>query len=535
MSRGSPVRTLLARLSPRVRAMMLASAFLGAVARVSVVLAAVSVVDGRVAEATTLGVVSVLSFAATRVIRTAVSTSSECDLYRAVTRSWISTDVLSVPVTDPSRAVFEGSHQALSLVADGIPALASDVAALLVIAPILSSVLPSRALVLALLGAVAVLICLASVRSLYARLSERVASARQHVVDLVLTSIEGRLELVMRGGEAAHLAKLEAGLAAYRRVARRSAVFGALLGRAPIAAGVVMIAAVVLFDGAARETVASVLVGQSVILAACVPPLLGVVLGANEIVRSRAQLEPLLGLLDSRPRADVGRGGAVPPSLPAEIRVEGATFRYEPKGQLVLRDVNVAWASSSPLVLVGPNGAGKSTMLYLLGGLRPPNDGVVRAAGHDLQSLDLGAFRENIAYLPQRPYLGEPHGSVREAMLQAVETADDAAMTAVLARTGVLDALAARAGDPLEVRVGELSAGQRQRVALARILLQDARMVLLDEPDANLDRAGVALVSDVLRELASAGVMVAVAAHTPELTEGSVTRVTLERTLERVG
>lgn len=529
MSPGSPVRALLARLSPKVRVMMLVSVLLGGAARVSVVLAAVSVVDGRVAEATAFGVLTVLSFAVTRVIRTVVSTASECDLYRSVTRSWLSADVLSVPVTDPARALFEGAHRALSLVSEGIPALVSDAAALLVIAPILTSVLPPRALFLALVGAAALLLCFASVRSVYARLSERVASARQHVVDLVLTSIEGRLELVMRGGEAPHMEKLEAGLGAYRRVARRAAVFGALLGRAPIAAGVAMITAVVLFDGAARETVASVLVGQSLILAACVQPLLGAVLGANEIVRSRAELEPLLGVLDAPPRPELGRAGAPPPPLPTEIRVERATFRYGPEGPPALRAVDVAWAPSSPLVLVGPNGAGKSTMLYLLGGVRAPDEGVVRAAGQDLRALELRAFRENIAYLPQRPYLGEPHGSVRAAMLQAAPEAEDAAMLAVLARVGVLDALAARARDPLAVRVGELSAGQRQRVALARILLQDARMVLLDEPDANLDRAGVALVSDVLRELTAAGIMVAVAAHTPELTEGAVTRVLLER------
>ena len=63
------------------------------------------------------------------------------------------------------------------------------------------------------------------------------------------------------------------------------------------------------------------------------------------------------------------------------------------------------------------------------------------------------------------------------------------------------------------MRIGELSAGQRQRVALARIFLQDAPIVLLDEPDANLDREGVRLVASLVTELVAAGKMVAIAAH----------------------
>ena len=505
--------------------MLLASAILGAGARVAVVVAAVAIADGRLGTATTLGVLAVVAFAAARVIRSALRTSSECDLYRAVTHSWVAGDVLSVPVTDPSRAVFEGSHTAVSLVADAIPGFASDVAAVLVIAPILGSLLPARALVIACLAAMAVLACLASVRSLYASLVERIASARQHVVDLVLTAIEGRLELVMRGGEHRHRERLESALLAYRHVARRAAIYGSLLGRAPLAAGVVMIAAAVLVDGAARATVESVLVAQSVVLAACVPPVLGVVLGANEIVRARSQLSPLLDVLRSPPRVQRGRG--VPPALPTSLEFEHVTFRYGTDEPAVLRDVSLRWGSS-PLVLTGPNGSGKSTMLYLVGGLRPPNEGVVRAGGEDLESLHLGLLREQIAYLPQRSYLGEPHASVREAMLQVVERADDAAIRAALSRTAVLPDLEARAPDPLAVPIGELSAGQRQRVALARILLQNARIVLLDEPDANLDRAGVYLVAKLLRELADAGVMVAVAAHTPELIESANARFDLE-------
>ena len=81
-----------------------------------------------------------------------------------------------------------------------------------------------------------------------------------------------------------------------------------------------------------------------------------------------------------------------------------------------------------------------------------------------------------------------------------------------------LAVLARKGSAPLDVRVDSLSIGERQRVALARLLCRDASLFLLDEPDANLDRAGIVLVAELIRELAGRG-MVAFAAHTPELLE----------------
>src|SRR5262249_48700771 len=102
-------------------------------------------------------------------------------------------------------------------------------------------------------------------------------------------------------------------------------------------------------------------------------------------------------------------------------------------------------------------------------------------------------------------------------------------MRDALARTGVFDALRTHSDDPLSTPIGELSSGQRQRVALARMLLQDARMVLLDEPDANLDREGVALVASLVTSLCDSGKRVAGAAHPPGLAALSPGGVPLER------
>jgi ATP-binding cassette, subfamily C, bacterial CydCD len=103
----------------------------------------------------------------------------------------------------------------------------------------------------------------------------------------------------------------------------------------------------------------------------------------------------------------------------------------------------------------------------------------------------------------------------------------DETMLRALERAGMLESLRRRSSDPLAPRVGELSVGERQRVALARVICSSAPMVLLDEPDANLDRLGIAAVQSVLKEVARQK-MVLIVAHTPELLELADHVVTLE-------
>ncbi len=116
---------------------------------------------------------------------------------------------------------------------------------------------------------------------------------------------------------------------------------------------------------------------------------------------------------------------------------------------------------------------------------------------------------------------------MRRAIRWLAPEADDAHILAALERVGVAPSLRRAGGDPLEVRVDALSMGQRQRVALARLLCRDADLVILDEPDANLDRAGILLVAGILRELARDRTVV-FAAHTPELLDVAERTVTLD-------
>jgi ATP-binding cassette subfamily C protein CydCD len=167
------------------------------------------------------------------------------------------------------------------------------------------------------------------------------------------------------------------------------------------------------------------------------------------------------------------------------------------------------------VALTGANGSGKTTCLRLFLALAMPHSGTIRVGGIDLRNLNAAAWRKNIAFLPQRPYLPQ-RSDVRTAIRLLAPEASDESMLEALRRVGLLDALRRSSSEPLRVRTDTLSVGQRQRLALARFLCRDAPLLILDEPDANLDREGIALVESILRELSRDRAVLFVA-HTPEL------------------
>jgi ABC-type transport system involved in cytochrome bd biosynthesis fused ATPase/permease subunit len=178
------------------------------------------------------------------------------------------------------------------------------------------------------------------------------------------------------------------------------------------------------------------------------------------------------------------------------------------------------------LALAGTNGSGKSTCLRVLLGLGAVKAGDLRVDGVALGQLDAVRWRRTIAFLPQRTYL-PPRATIRECLSFLDDDVRDEASLQALDRVGMLPNLRRASPDPLEVRAGTLSAGERQRVALARLLCRPAPLVLLDEPDANMDRAGVQLVAELLVEL-SRERMVLVVAHTPEVLAIADRVITLE-------
>jgi ABC-type bacteriocin/lantibiotic exporter with double-glycine peptidase domain len=523
----SPLVLLLSRTRPRTRATLAVLAVIACASRLVLVLAALQVGRGELVMATSAAVVVGIATALNRMVQASARVQVECDLYRAAARAVVETDPVRAPTRDLQQSFFDGEHYGRDLLATTLPGLAADAAACAAVVPILATALPVRVLVIAGVSFAVVIATLMSLRGVTQRLQTRLLAASQRLFEVVLGAIEGRLELVARGGEAAFRRELDDTLDEYARVSRKVGVGAALLGRAPLVAGVATVALAVVVDGSSRHALAITVLGQALLLAACLPPLLGVVMGLQTAIRTGARLAPFLEILGAERRSEIDRGGLAPPSPPFDIAIDGVTYRYTAESDDVLSDLKARWPRGGVLLIAGPNGAGKSTLLRLLLSLGTPREGTIRFGKHEAGALDITQLRRTAAYLPQRPYLGHVYQSVRAAMHIARPDASDDLILRSLARVEVLDALAARADDPLSVAVGELSAGQRQRVGLARVLVQEAGIVVLDEPDANLDQGGISLVARLVRELSAAGTMVAVAAHTLELAQIAAVRIDL--------
>ncbi len=169
------------------------------------------------------------------------------------------------------------------------------------------------------------------------------------------------------------------------------------------------------------------------------------------------------------------------------------------------------------LALVGPSGCGKSTLLSVLLGLLRPERGSVRVGGIELAELDLDAWRARLAWVPQRPHLF--NASIAENVRLGRREASDEEVWAAIADAGLADVVASLP-EGLDTILGDrgagLSAGERQRLALARAFLRDAPLLLLDEPTAGLDGHTEREIVRSIRRLAR-GRTVVLVAHRPAL------------------
>ncbi|MFJ9021731.1 thiol reductant ABC exporter subunit CydD [Streptomyces sp. NPDC102259] len=219
------------------------------------------------------------------------------------------------------------------------------------------------------------------------------------------------------------------------------------------------------------------------------------------------------------------------------VAFEGVTVRYPGRSADAVTDVSFTVEPGETVALVGPSGAGKSTLLNALLGFVRPAEGRVLAGGVDLAAADLEQWRSRVAWVPQRPHLYA--GTVDENVRLARPDAEDAAVRRALADAGALEfveALPAGADTLLGEDGAGLSAGQRQRLALARAFLADRPVLLLDEPTAALDGETEAEVVAAVRRLA-AGRTVLLVVHRPALlaVADRVVRLTEAETVAHVG
>jgi putative ABC transport system ATP-binding protein len=197
--------------------------------------------------------------------------------------------------------------------------------------------------------------------------------------------------------------------------------------------------------------------------------------------------------------------------------------------RVVLDGFDASFGSGRLAAVTGPSGSGKTTLLHLLAGLSDPDEGEVLILGERLADLDregrASLRRRDVAFIGQDPGL-TPFLSARENVLLGLALrrlpapeADDRALEA-LKRVGL--------GERVEQRAGRLSAGERQRVVIARAVAAGARLLLADEPTARLDEANALGVGSLFGQLTlESGVAVVVATHDPLLVEQADATLTL--------
>jgi ATP-binding cassette, subfamily B, bacterial len=205
------------------------------------------------------------------------------------------------------------------------------------------------------------------------------------------------------------------------------------------------------------------------------------------LATARVSLERVNQIFDTAPEVVEAEDAIALPKVRGDVSVENVTLTFDRNGP-VLDGVSFEVGAGETLAVVGPSGSGKSTIADLLLRLLDPDAGVVRLDGHDLRTIRLADLRRHVVLVEQEPFVF--HATIAENLRYACPHASQTDLEEAARGAGIHDFIR---GLPLqyETQVGErgmaLSAGERQRIAIARAFLADPAVLVLDEPTAALD------------------------------------------------
>jgi PrtD family type I secretion system ABC transporter len=264
----------------------------------------------------------------------------------------------------------------------------------------------------------------------------------------------------------------------------------------------------------AGELTAGAMIAASIITARALVPIERSTAAWNRFVAARAARESLAGLFDAVEREPE------PVKLPrpqGRLAVEGVSCQAPRTREPILRNVSFALEPGEACAVIGPSGAGKSTLCRLIVGAWKPMAGHVRLDGADTYAWDSEDLGPHTGYLPQEVELFP--GTVAENIARFGEIDSEAVLRA--AELAGVQEMILRLPDGYETDVGphadRISLGQRQRLGLARALFGDPALVVLDEPNSNLDEVGDRALIDALRHLKSLGRTVVIVSHRAEI------------------
>jgi subfamily B ATP-binding cassette protein MsbA len=266
-----------------------------------------------------------------------------------------------------------------------------------------------------------------------------------------------------------------------------------------------IVGATVMFVGARQILAGTLTLGGfmsfTAYLAFLVAPMFQVVGIGTQITEALAGLDRTQEVLGERAEDQDGRRTQLAPPIRGFVSFEDVTFAYE-AGKPVLHQVSFASEPGTVTALVGPSGSGKSTIISLIAAFHDPVDGVIRVDGADLSTLRLEAYRTQLGVVLQDTFLFD--GTIRENVAFARPGATEAEVLQAC-RIARVDEFAEKFEKQYETVVGErgvkLSGGQRQRVSIARAILADPRILILDEATSSLDSESEAAIQEGLSYL----------------------------------
>lgn len=230
-------------------------------------------------------------------------------------------------------------------------------------------------------------------------------------------------------------------------------------------------------------------------------PIFGIISSLNRTQESLAAIERVFEVFDMPPDKPDRPNAVEAPSHVDRFEFDHVWFSYNP-GTPVLRDVSFSVEGGSVVALVGPSGAGKTTITDLIARFYDIDEGTIRLNGRDIRDIKLDSYRRLLAVVPQETFLFD--GSVRENIAYGRRGVHDAQVIEAAERANAMQFIR-DLPDGLDTIIGErgvkLSGGQRQRVSIARAILADPRILILDEATSNLDTESEQLIQSALDDL----------------------------------
>jgi len=266
-----------------------------------------------------------------------------------------------------------------------------------------------------------------------------------------------------------------------------------------------VVGALVMLVGSHQVLQGKITVGQfmsyTAFLAFMIAPVFQVVGIGTQLTEAVAGLERTKEVLDERPEDEDPRRTVTLPDIVGELAFDNVNFAYEP-GKMVLQDVSFLSKPGTVTALVGSSGSGKSTIIGLVAAFHVPLSGRVLVDGVDLATVRLDSYRTRLGVVLQESFLFD--GTIRENVAFSRPFAAEEEILAAC-RIARVDEFAERFPEAYDTIIGErgvkLSGGQRQRVSIARAILADPRILILDEATSSLDSESEMLIQEGLAQL----------------------------------